>query len=185
MSKLNVFNFITLNGFYKGLNEDISWSKRDNAEDGEFASGNAMAAGILLFGRVTYQMMAGWWPGEMAKKAMPQVAEGMNRAQKIVFSRTLDKAEWANTTLLKENLVGEVKKLKKGDKPITILGSGNLTAQLVDAGLVDDFQIMINPIALAKGSPIFTGMRKELQLKLVDSKTFKNGKVLLTYECGV
>ena len=60
MARLNVFNFTTLNGFYKGPSDDISWSKRDSAEDSEFASGNAMAAGILLFGRVTYQMMASW-----------------------------------------------------------------------------------------------------------------------------
>jgi dihydrofolate reductase len=181
MARLNIFNFTTLNGFYKGPNEDINWSKRGNGEDNEFASGNAMSAGILLFGRVTYQMMANWWPSEMAKKAIPEVAEGMNKAQKIVFSKTLKKVSWDNTTLLKGNLVEEVKKLKKGKKPVTILGSGKLAAQLVDAGLVDDFQILLNPIALGKGSPIFKGIKKELTLKLADAKAFKNGKVLLTY----
>jgi len=78
--------------------------------------------------------------------------------------------------------VEEVKKLKKGRKPITILGSGKLAAQLVDAGLVDDFQILVNPVALGNGTPIFTGMKNELDLKFVEARAFKNGKVLLTYK---
>ena len=180
MARLNVFNFTTLNGFYKGPNEDISWSKRDNAEDSEFSSANAMGAGILLFGRVTYQMMAKWWPTEMAKEVMPQVAEGMNKAQKI--KGKVIAAMFYPVALLKNNLVEEVKKLKKGRKPITILGSGKLAAQLVDAGLVDDFQILVNPVALGNGTPIFTGMKNELDLKFVEARAFKNGKVLLTYK---
>lgn len=91
MRKLSVFNFITLNGFYKGPGGDISWHKHGE-EGSKFSEENLKSANILLFGRVTYEMMAGFWPSPMAYETFPAVAEGMNNTDKIVFSKTLKKS---------------------------------------------------------------------------------------------
>lgn len=100
----------------------------------ELAASNAGGDGALLFGRVTYEMMAGFWPTPAATEMMPEVASGMNRMPKFVFSRTLPKASWQNTTLLKGDLLAEVRKLKEMPGPgIAILGSGTIVSQLTAA----------------------------------------------------
>ena len=146
MGKLSVFNFITLNGFYKGTNNDISWH-RHGTEENEFASEGLKSDSMLLFGRVTYQMMAGYWPTPMAAQNDPTVAEGMNSSEKIVFTRTLKKAEWNNTRIISDNVIEEVKKLKKNGKDMTILGSGSIVTLFAEHGLIDEYQIMVDPVA--------------------------------------
>jgi dihydrofolate reductase len=90
MSKLTVFNFITLNGFYKDAFNDIRWHTHGE-EEGDFSAEMLQQNNILLFGRITYEMMSGFWPTEIALSSMPEVAQGMNAAEKIVFSKTLKK----------------------------------------------------------------------------------------------
>jgi dihydrofolate reductase len=180
MGRLSVFNFITLNGYFAGPNGDIGWH-RHGGEESKYAEEGAKSESILLFGRITYQMMASYWPTPMAAKDNPGVAEGMNRSDKIVFSRTLKKVEWENTRLITHDLVEEVKKLKKGKKDITILGSGSIATQLAEAGLIDEYQIMVDPVALGEGTPLFKGMKQKLDLNLVSTRAFKSGVVLLTY----
>lgn len=183
MNKLTSFTFITLNGFFKGLNEDTSWHPH-GGEAAQFANNASGADNILLFGRKTYEMMAGFWPTPMAAELFPEVAQNMNKAQKIVWSNTLTKTDWQNTTVMNGNVVEQLKQLKQtGTKNITILGSGSLLSQLSDAGLIDEYTIMLDPIALGKGSSIFEGMHHPLELKLVSSRVFeKDGIVLLNYE---
>jgi dihydrofolate reductase len=181
MARLSVFNFITLNGYYAGPNGDISWH-RHGGEESKYAEEGAKSESMLLFGRITYQMMASYWPTPMAAKGNPGVAEGMNRSPKVVFSRTLKKVEWENTRLLKNDLVEEVKKLKKGDKDITILGSGSIVTQLAEADLIDEYQIMVDPVALGNGMPMFKGMAQKLDLRLVSTRPFESGVVLLVYK---
>lgn len=181
MSKLSVFNFVTLNGFYKGTNEDISWHRHE-AEEADYAAEGANSESILLFGRITYEMMASYWPTPMAYKNMPSVAEGMNKSEKIVFSRTLKKADWSNTKLIKGNIVKTVKDLKDtSSKGLTILGSGSIVTQFAEAGIIDEYKIMVDPVALGEGTPIFKGMKNKLDLALSDVKKFKSGVLLLSY----
>jgi dihydrofolate reductase len=131
MGKLSVFNFMTLNGYFKGPNEDTSWHHHGNPEEGDFAADGAQSDSIILFGRKTYEMMADFWPTDAALNSMPEIAEGMNRSEKIVFSRTLRIAEWNNTRIVKNNIVEEIKKLKAtSKKDMTILGSGSILTQL-------------------------------------------------------
>jgi len=92
MRKLTVFDFVSLDGYYKGLNEDISWNKH-SAEEAEFSVENVRSGNTLLFGRVTYQMMESFWPTPDAMKVLPEIATGMNNADKIVFSKSLKKSE--------------------------------------------------------------------------------------------
>lgn len=181
MRKLTAFNFVTLNGFYKDASGTTAWHEHDD-EGSRFAGDNMQAGNILLFGRLTYEMMAGFWPSPMARESMPEVAKGMNDAQKIVFSKTLKKADWQNTTIVSD-MIAEVKKLKQTPgHDLTILGSGNIISQLADEGLLDSIQLMIDPIALGSGTPIFSGINKQLNLELTDTKIFKSGAVLLSYQ---
>jgi dihydrofolate reductase len=137
----------------------------------------------LLFGRITYELMASYWPTPLAKQNMPAVAEGMNRMPKTVFSRTLDKVTWNNTKLLKGDLATEVRKLKNEPGPdIVILGSGSIVSQLAQEGLIDEFQIVVNPIILGKGRTMFDGVKETVTLKLVKSRVFGNGNVVQDYE---
>jgi len=182
MRKLSVYNFITLNGYYKGPKEDVSWHQH-GAEENEYAAEGLGSGSTLLFGRVTYEMMASFWPTPDAFKMDPVVAEGMNNADKIVFSRTLKKASWNNTRIVKNNIEEEIKKMKAmPGKDMTILGSGSILTQFADKGLIDEYQFMVDPVALADGTPIFKSISHKLELKLTDTRTFKSGVVLLCYQ---
>jgi dihydrofolate reductase len=181
MAKLNVFNFMTLNGFYKGVNEDISWHSHEDAEASQFAAESSGLGGMLLFGRVTYQMMESFWPTPAAAEAYPKVAEGMNKMEKVVFSNTLKSADWHNSRVVSGDIAAEVTKLKKGTKDMTILGSGTVVSQLADARLIDSYMLMIDPVALGQGTPMFSGIKDKLEFELVDWKKFKSGILLLTY----
>lgn len=183
MSKLTSFTFITLNGFFKGQNEDTSWHPH-GGEASEFANKASSADNILLFGRKTYEMMASFWPTSMAAELFPVVAENMNSSQKIVCSNTLEEADWQNTSILRGDVIEQLKQLKQNTKKdITVLGSGSLLTQLSDAGLIDQYTIMLDPVALGKGTSIFEGLQSNLNLKLTSSKVFeKDGIVLLNYE---
>lgn len=180
MGKLSSFQFITLNGFYKGPDNDISWH-RHGGEESAFAEEGAQSNSTLLFGRITYEMMASFWPTPEAQQSMPVVAEGMNKSEKIVFSRTLKTATWNNTRIVKDNIEAEVKRLKESGKSMTILGSGSILTQLANSGLIDEYQVMIDPVALGSGTPLFKGLQHQLDLQLINSRVFKSGVVLLSY----
>jgi dihydrofolate reductase len=183
MSKLTSFTFITVNGFFKGQNEDTSWHPH-GGEAAEYANEASSADNLLLFGRKTYEMMASFWPTPMAAELFPIVAENMNRSQKVVCSNTLKKTDWENTTIMTGDVIEQIRNLKHAtQKSITILGSGSLLTQLSDAGLIDEYTIMLDPVALGKGTSIFEGIQSNLELKLVSSRVFeKDGIVLLNYE---
>jgi dihydrofolate reductase len=181
MGRLNVFNFVSLNGYFQGANGDISWAHA--RQENDFAGDMLEADGMLLFGRVTYELMVSYWPTPQAMKEAPKVAEGMNKAEKLVFSRTLTEVKWNNTRVIKDNIVEEIRKLKLSlGKDMTLLGSGSILNQFADAGLIDEYQIMVHPVALADGTPILKDISRNLELKLTKSKDFKSGIVLLSYE---
>jgi dihydrofolate reductase len=182
MPKLSVFNLITLDGYFAGENGDISWHVMD-PEFRAFAEQGSNANNTLIFGRVTYELMAGYWPTPQAMKDEPLTARGMNSAPKIVFSKTLKSAEWANTRLLRDDMIGEIRKLKQQPgKDLTILGSGTIVKQLTQAGLIDEFAILVVPVILGKGKTMFEGVSGTPGMKLKATRAFKNGTLLLTYE---
>lgn len=185
MAKLIVFNHVTLDGYFAGLNGDISWFRDDvrDAEFNEFAIENINLAGTLLFGRVTYELMASYWQTKDAVHNHPVVAERMNCLPKIVFSKTLDNVTWNNTKLFRDGILTSLQRMKEGPgKPITILGSGNIVSQLAQARLVDEYQLVVNPIAIGQGKTMFEGIRHTLPLRLIKTRAFRNGNVLLCYE---
>ena len=183
MRKLSVFNNVSLDGYFTDAAGDMSWAHKDDAEWNAFTNGNAQGGGALLFGRRTYDMMAGFWPTPMAAKMMPVVAASMNAMEKYVFSRTLKKAAWQNTTLLNSEIAQAVRALKQSTGPdIVIMGSGTIVAQLTEAGLIDVYQIAVAPIVLGSGRTLFEGVGRRPVLKRTGSRTFDNGNVFLTYE---
>ena len=183
MSKLTVFNSVSVDGYFTDTKGDMSWAHQNDPEWQDFTRQNVSGEdGVLLFGRVTYEMMAGYWPTPQAKTQFPEVADRMNSGQKVVFSRSLNKADWNNTRLIKNDLPGEVRRLKSGAQDMVILGSGTIVSQLAQENLIDQYQLIVNPIVLGDGRTLFDGMKNQLRLKRVASRTFKNGNVLLTYE---
>lgn len=184
MRKLFMFNLVTLDGYFEGLNNDISWHNVD-AEFNEYAIDMLNSVDTLLFGRVTYDLMAGFWPSEAAKRDDPIVAGKMNSLSKVVFSKTLKKAEWSNTRLVNDHMEEEIQSMKgQFGKDIVLLGSGSIVSQLAQRGLIDEFRIMVNPVVLGKGNPLFKGIKEKLDLKLLRTKVFRSGNVLLYYEPG-
>ena len=181
MPILTSFTFISLNGFFKGANGDIGWHVH-GTEENEYAADSLGHGHALVFGRVTYDMMAGYWPSEMAAKNDPTVAKGMNDAEKIVFSRTMKRAAWRNTRVVSGDIVAEMRRLKRGPgKDMTILGSGSIVTLFASHGLIDEFGIMVDPVALASGTPIFDGLDGKLVLRLIATRSFTSGAVLLRY----
>ena len=184
MRRLIVFNNLSLDGYIADANGDMSWAHQSpaDAEWNAFAAENAQGGGVLLFGRVTYDLMAGFWPTPAAAAAMPAVAEGMNRMPKVVFSRTMTRAAWQNTTVVKGDIAAAVRKMKAEPGPgMAILGSGSIVAQLTQARLIDEYQLVFHPVALGKGKTMFEGLAGPVRLQLSGSRAFTNGNVLLTY----
>ena len=182
MRRLTVFNLVTLDGYFAGPGGDISWHQVDE-EFQELATAASNSGNTLLFGRVTYELMAGFWPTPEAIRTDPIVAAGMNKAEKIVFSRTLEKADWKNTRLVKSDLIAEVRSLKRGSgQDLTILGSGSIVSQLAQEGLIDEYQILLNPVVIGKGKTMFEGVKDRFSLRLIKTRVFGNGNIMLHYE---
>jgi dihydrofolate reductase len=183
MRKLIVFNGVTLDGFFADMTGDMSWAHKHDPEWNAFVAENAGGGGELLFGRTTYEMMASYWPTPQAMEDARTVAEGMNNLPKVVFSRTMDEVSWKNTRLVKEGLVAEVRRMKKEPGPtMVIMGSGTIISQLTQEGLIDEYQIVVNPIVIGKGRTMFAGVKKTVNLKRTKARPFGNGNVLLCYE---
>lgn len=185
LRQLVVFNQISLDGYFVDGQGEMRWAHKDpnDTEWNAFVGGNASGGGMLVFGRITYAMMASFWPTAMALQMNPAVAHQMNALPKLVFSRTLERAEWENTTLVKEDLPGTIRRMKREPGPdMAILGSGSLVAQLATEGLVDEYQMVVNPLVLGAGRTLFEGIPQRLDLRLKRSRTFGNGNVLLCYE---
>lgn len=176
--KLIVFTMITLDGYYEGTNEDISWHRVDE-EVNEFIIDQLKTTDTLLFGRKTFEVMENFWPTENARQEDPEVADRMSQYLKYVFSATRNTSEWENTEWIKEPVVEKIRELKsQTGKNIFVFGSGNLCKTLIKHELIDEFRLMINPVTLGKGSLFF---HRKMDLQLSKTKVFGNGNVLLCY----
>jgi dihydrofolate reductase len=184
MRKLIVFNNVSIDGYFTDAHGDMSFAHnmRPDAEWQAYVASNASGEGELVFGRVTYDMMASFWPTPAALERMPEVAAGMNRARTVVFSRTMAEAGWNNARLLKGDPATEVRKLKsESGGGMCILGSGTIVAQLAEAGLIDEFHNVVVPIVMGKGRTQFESVVKRLEFDVKASRAFANGNVLTVY----
>ena len=184
MARLSSFTMVSLDGCYADADGDMSFAHATDPETKAFTAENAKGGGMLLFGRVTYQMMASYWPTPFAAQNDPVVAEGMNRMLKVVFSKTLKQAEWSGTTLVRADLAREVKKLKQGSLDLAILGSGSIVQALTEADLIDEYQLLVLPVVLGDGKRLFAGVTRRPELRLESTRRFENGNVFLRYRPG-
>lgn len=178
MRKLILWNMVTLDGSFEGAHPwAIDWHELGWGEELErFSREQTGAADLLLFGRKTYEGMAQYWP-----TARGETAARMNGIDKVVFSRTLGSAEWANTRLVSTDAVEEVARLKQQPgKDILVFGSADLCDALSRAGLIDEYRLGVNPIVLGEGRPLFKP-GTERKMRLLEAKALKTGCVLLFY----
>lgn len=182
MRKVMMFNMVSLDGFFEGPSQEIDWHVVDE-EFNQYAVDQFSTMDTILFGRITYLLMASFWPTPTAVKEDPLTAKLMNETAKIVFSRSLENADWQNTTLIKGDAAEEIEKLRQlPGRDMMIFGSGQLVSSLAPLGLIDEYRLMVNPVILGSGNPLFSGLKERLHLKLMDSKSFRSGNVLLTYQ---
>jgi dihydrofolate reductase len=178
MRKILLFMNVSLDGFFEGPGHDISWARSDFEA---FSAEQSLDVDMLLFGHRTYEMMK-FWSTPQAEEMMPAIAKFMNEKHKVVASHTSFEPGWRNVTVIHDNVAGEIRKLKQQPgKVIMMFGSNELCVSLMEEGLVDEFQILVNPVALGKGTSLFTGLAKKAELTLTETRTFKSGVVMLTY----
>lgn len=140
---------------------------------------------IAIFGRVTYQLMADYWPhaheDPKATRGELEFADKFNAIPKIVFSRTLEQADWNNTKLIRDNMVDEVIRLKQEPGRNISIGGISVAQEFMRRGLIDEYWLVVQPVVCGKGRRLFDGLNGEIKLRLVDTKTFKSGVVVLHY----
>jgi dihydrofolate reductase len=185
MRKLFVTMWVTLDGYISGPSNDMSWVRVDDAM-GQYEGNVVSAADTLLLGRLTYESFAGAWPYVPANPAASEgekdYARKLNSMRKIVFSRTLDKVEWNNSTLRHEISPDDIMALKQeSGKDMVIYGSASIIQALTAHGLIDEYQILVHPVVLGGGKRLFKDGSDRTDLRLVETKTFDTGVVLLTY----
>ena len=183
MRKIIVSNLITIDGYFEGINQDLSWFITGD-DFFDYAVKQLDEVDTILFGRITYQQMAAYWPDAKTEDAaMAAIKDKMNSLQKIVFSKTLDKAEWNNTRLIREHITDEIIKLKKQPgRDIVIFGSGTIVSELTALRLIDEYRLIINPVILSNGNPLFKSINEKVSLRLINMKVLSSGSVIMYYQ---
>jgi dihydrofolate reductase len=181
MGTMYAFLMASVDGYYVGPNQEFDWPLVDE-EFNEFAIQQLDRTGTLVFGRTTYEMMAGYWPTPAAMQDDPEVTSRMNEHPKVVVSGTLEGADWANTRLLREDVTEELSRLKQQPQEVGIFGSSALTVSLMEAELVDELRIIVTPVVLGAGLSLFRTADHRFRLTLRQARTFRSGNVLLTYQ---
>ncbi len=185
MRKLIVFNLISLDGFFAGVDGNIDWHMVDD-EFNKFAAEQTSNFGTIIFGNTTYTLFEEYWPKALIDPATSaddrKIAQIIDDIDKIVFSKTRDKTTWRNSKLLNDIVPGEINKLKEEDgKDMVIFGSGTIVEQMANLDLIDEYRLLVNPVILGQGKPMFKNVNQK-QLELINTRRFANGNVLLTYK---
>jgi dihydrofolate reductase len=188
MRKLVLFLHASLDGFVEGPKGemDIGWVSYD-ADLEKHAKEILSTADTVIWGRGTYQMMHSYWPSVPSNPSSSQYernhAEWIEKTAKIVFSTTLEKVEWNNSRLVKEDVEEEIKNLKQQPgKDMVILGSPRLAHYLMQFDLIDEYKITVSPVLIGSGLPLFQGLKEKINLKLIENKTFDSGAIGLVYQ---
>ncbi|MGE5531504.1 MAG: dihydrofolate reductase family protein [Bacteroidota bacterium] len=180
MRKIFVFMNVSVDGYVEAPGHDISWAHGTDSDP--FAKEQGREVDGILFGHRTYEMMRSFWPTPQAVQVAPETARFMNEKQKYVASHASFDPGWRNVTVLSGDVLERVRQLKAGPgQTIAIFGSNTLCTSLVEAGLIDEFQIMVNPVVLGEGTPLFHGLVKKAELRLTVVQSMPSGAVFLTY----
>ena len=180
MRKVVASPFTSLDGFMSGPQGEIEWnSPYFDEEMASFVKDILEGLDTLLFGRVTYEWFAQFWPNEGVQQD-PGHAGLMNSLPKIVFSKTLEKAEWNNSRIVRDHVVEEMNRLKQQEgKHMVIDGSPTLIHSFTSLGLIDEFLIRLHPVTLGRGVPLF---EQAVKLSLLEARPLRSGVVILRYQ---
>ncbi len=160
---------------------EIDWHVWDDSMN-KYMNDFFLTIDTIILGRVAYQLLADFWPTPAAETEDPTITHYMNNLPKIVFSRTVSRVEWNNSQVIKDNIEEEILKLKERQgKDMVIFGGANLASSFLQHNLIDEFRLIVNPVILGSGNPLFKGTKDKLRLKLIDTKKFTCGNVLLHY----
>ncbi|WP_370949725.1 dihydrofolate reductase family protein [Amycolatopsis sp. cg5] len=182
MRKIILQMSVSVDGFFEGARRELDWHHVDDDLHRHFNT-ELGAMGAFLDGRRTYELMAAYWPtadrDPSATEPVAEFARIWRKMPKIVFSRTLHRADW-NTTVAREVVVDDIMDLKSRPGGDLALGGADLAATFRELGLIDEYRIYVHPVVLGQGKPLFSGHR--LDLDLVETRPFSNGVVLLRYQ---
>ncbi len=185
MRRILVFDRITPEGYFTGADDNYQdLVVMDGELDRDMMAGANEVS--YLFGRKTYELMAAYWPNVTDQSGMPpailKMARSLNESEKIVFSRTVTEPTWKNTRVIADVDVHEIQAMKQGaGNDMLIIGSGSIVSQLTAAGLIDEYMLVISPLLLGKGKPLFAGLDSKQPLELKEAKAYTSGNVLLRY----
>ncbi len=184
MNKVILYSQVSLEGFFEGPKKELDWSMVD-VELHTHINAELKVMGAFLSGRVAWELMAAFWPTADADPASPphvkEFATIWREMPKVVYSRTLTSAGW-NTTIAREVVRGEIEELKRRARGDLIVGAGALGAAFMAQELIDEYRIYVHPIRLGEGNPLFPPSKTKVPLRLVETRSFGNGVVLLRYE---
>lgn len=187
MKKVILQEFVSVDGLASGPNDSVDFVPASNQGDQRFGQRQMEfldSIDTILLGRVTYDMFAGHWPNVPPGPDKP-FADKLNAIPKVVFSKTLDRAPWGSfpdARVVKTNAAKEVAKLRQGSgKDMVIWGSLSLAQSLMSEGLIDEYQLIVCPVVLGRGRPLFREQNESVNMKLVSTKAFDRGSVLLAY----
>jgi dihydrofolate reductase len=177
MRKVIVSIFVSLDGSFEGPNKELDWHVWDDEME-QYMGDLLNNVDAILLGRVAYQLLADYWPS-----STENLAPRLNNLPKIVFSKTLEKAEWNNSRLVKENIKDEISKMKQQPgKDLVLFCGADIASTFLQLGLIDEYRIIVNPVVLRSGKPFFKDIKDKLNLNLLKTKTFSCGNVILYYE---
>lgn len=185
MRKLVLFMHVSLDGFAADANSGLDWISYDGDLQ-QYAEGIVATVGSPVYGRVTYELMAGYWPGVLddpdASEHSKAHARWVDKVTKIVFSKTMKKADWNNTIVINDNIAEEINKLKQQPgKDLVIFGSPGLAHSFMELDLIDEYQLTLNPVLLGSGKPVYEHIKNKTNLTLVKATPLKSGVVGLHY----
>lgn len=188
MRKIIVSEFYALDGLMSDPQDTMDWVLSIFSEDvGKYEDDLYNQVDTLLLGRVTYKIFESYWPQAATNPSTPkgdiEMAHKINNITKIVFSKTLQKVEWRNSRLIKEINPEEIRKMKQQQgKDLLIVGSADIVQQFTNLGLIDEYHLLVHPVVLGSGKPLFKDIRDRVNLKFLKTKTFSSGVVLLQYQ---
>ncbi len=176
MRKVILSMMMSADGFMEANNRDINWHVWDEEMD-NYMMDFFKKVDTFLYGRVSYELMISYWPEQKG-----EFAKVMNDTPKIVFSNTLEKAVW-NSTIFNGDIVNEINTLKKQEgKDLVLFAGADLATTFINNNLIDEYRIIVNPVSLGKGKPLFKDLKSPLKLQLINTIAFNCGNVILIYK---
>ena len=187
MRKLIVSMNVTLDGYMAGQNCELDWHfQRWSTEMGEALAGELSKVDTILFGKTTFLAMQQYWSSKavdgLTSREDIAFTEAMNQTQKLVFSHTLKKTSWINSSVISKRVEESVPSLKlKEGRDLIVYGSGKMVGSLIESELVDEYQLWMHPVVLGLGKPLFKNLSHPVNLDLYKTTLFRSGVVLLYY----